>query len=156
MAGFHSRHVACSENLKKLYIPSSIIKIEYFKGENVSLMICDEHTDLNYSFFGADYKDIYLCSSRYKELNIQSTDIFSANINFNLNYQVEGLLKLYRVDNVEDDEKITIPPKPARDGYSFTGWYTEPECTNIWDFNESPNIEEGSELVLYAGWESIS
>lgn len=152
MAGNHSRHVTCSENLKKLYIPSSIKKIEYFKGENVSLMICDEHTDLNYSFFGTDYKDIYLCSSRYKELNIQSTDIFSANINFNLNYQVEGLSKLFRIDNVENDDKITIPPKPVRDGYSFAGWYTEPDCTNIWDFNISPNIEDGHELVLYAGW----
>ena len=111
---------------------------------------------MKYSFTFSHYKDIYLCSKRYKELNIQSNNIFSANVNFDLNYQAEGLSKLYRIDNVENDEKITIPPKPARDGYSFTGWYTEQECTNIWDFNESPSIEEGSELVLYAGWESIS
>lgn len=153
-SGNHSRYVICSAKLKKLYIPNSISIIQCFDGKDVSLMICDDHTDLNYSFSNADYKDIYLCSKRYKELNIQSNNIFSANVNFDLNYQAEGLSKLYRIDNVENDEKITIPPKPVRDGYSFTGWYTEPESTNIWDFNNPPTIEANSEMVLYAGWEN--
>lgn len=60
----------------------------------------------------------------------------------------------YRVDYVQQDETISMPPKPERDGYSFTGWYTEPECNSIWDFSSVPLIEEGNTLVLYAGWNS--
>ena len=56
---------------------------------------------------------------------------------------------------VEDYEKITIPPTPVREGFSFDGWYTETECTNIWNFSISPNIEDGHALVLYAGWNII-
>lgn len=41
-----------------------------------------------------------------------------------------------------------------RTGYDFTGWYTDTECTNKWDF-KTPFTQ--SELTLYAGWkESIS
>ena len=48
-----------------------------------------------------------------------------------------------------------MPPKPERDGYSFTGWYTEPECNSIWDFSSVPLIEEGNTLILYAGWDTL-
>ena len=81
--------------------------------------------------------------------------VFSANVSFELNFEAEGISKLYRIDNVENDGKLTIPPTPVREGFSFAGWYTEPECTNIWDFNVSPNIEDDHELVLYAGWDTL-
>ena len=47
------------------------------------------------------------------------------------------------------NETISAPSKPTAAGYAFTGWYKEPECTNLWDF--------GSDLItgdttLYAGW----
>lgn len=155
-SGFHSRYVTCSATLRKLFIPSSVSYIKCFEGKEVSLMICDEYTEMDYSFTFSDYKDVYLYSKRFKELNIESNCIFSANVSFELNYQTEGLSKIYRIDNVKDDERIVVPSEPIREGYLFTGWYKEQECANIWDFNESPNIEEGSELVLYAGWESIS
>lgn len=147
-----SRRVVCNEKLNKLFVPSSVVSIQYFEGKDVSFMICDEFTDMEYSFTLSHYKNIYLYSKRFKELNLNSDYIFSANVSFELNYQAEDMSKLYRVDNAEGDEKITVPPKPVRDGHSFTGWYTEPECTNIWDFNISPNIENGHTMVLYAGW----
>ena len=50
------------------------------------------------------------------------------------------------------DNKIGLPPEPVCDGYSFTGWSLEPECTNAWDFNVAPSIEEEDQLNLYAGW----
>ena len=157
--GFHSRSVTCSEKLKKLYIPNTIKNIECFNGEEVSLMICDNFDEIERSMSASSthFKRIYLPNKLFKDLDIKPNDsVFSANVSFELNFEAEGISKPYRIDNVENDEKLTIPPKPVREGNSFTGWYTEPECTNIWDFNESPNIEEGSELVLYAGWESIS
>ncbi|MBP5308287.1 MAG: InlB B-repeat-containing protein [Clostridia bacterium] len=47
------------------------------------------------------------------------------------------------MDDVEDGEKVEIiPPDPKRDGYTFCGWYTEPECENEWDFNTVINKPE--------------
>ena len=41
-----------------------------------------------------------------------------------------------------------------REGYDFTGWYTDADCTQKWDF-KTPF--EQAELTLYAGWKlSIS
>ena len=37
-------------------------------------------------------------------------------------------------------------------GYSFTGWYTDPECKNLWDFNSLIGEEN---FTLYAGWEEV-
>ena len=53
------------------------------------------------------------------------------------------------------------PYKPLREGYTFGGWYKEPECINEWDFDSDtlPAAEyddEGNPLLndikLYARW----
>lgn len=44
--------------------------------------------------------------------------------------------------------KVIHPSNPTRDEYDFTGWYTEPECINLYDFN-SPVTRS---FTLYAGW----
>ena len=62
---------------------------------------------------------------------------------------------LYRLDNIETDQNITEPLEPTIEGYEFTGWYTEPECINEWDFEVVPTIEENEDLTLFAGWPLI-
>ena len=47
-------------------------------------------------------------------------------------------------------DKATEPRAPIAYRYDFTGWYTEPECENKWDFN---NVIP-DDMTLYAGWES--
>jgi uncharacterized repeat protein (TIGR02543 family) len=44
---------------------------------------------------------------------------------------------------------VSEPSDPTRTGYTFNGWYTESECTNIWDF--ATDTVTGDE-VLFAGW----
>lgn len=39
--------------------------------------------------------------------------------------------------------------EPVKEGYKFTGWYTDRDCTNEW---EADNAITGS-MTLYAGWE---
>lgn len=62
--------------------------------------------------------------------------------------------------------KITIPTL-TRDGYQFTGWYKDSNCTEKWDFTKTdgendtsfnmtgrPSTDYGT-YTLYAGWYEI-
>ena len=49
---------------------------------------------------------------------------------------------------VKDGEPLSRPADPVREGYTFTGWYTDQDCNNPWDFN-TPVTED---MTLYAGW----
>ncbi|MSC86449.1 Cna B-type domain-containing protein [Eubacterium sp. BIOML-A1] len=51
---------------------------------------------------------------------------------------------------VEDGATITAPKAPEAAGFIFTGWYTEPETKNIWNFGKDTVT---GNLTLYAGWE---
>ena len=47
-------------------------------------------------------------------------------------------------------ELLEVPEDPTREGYQFTGWYTDSACEILWNV-ESRTIE--SDMTLYAGWE---
>ena len=49
---------------------------------------------------------------------------------------------------VIDKDTTATMPTIKRDGYTFTGWYTDPECTHVFDFTK-PVTES---ITLYAGW----
>lgn len=40
------------------------------------------------------------------------------------------------------------PADPVKEGYEFTGWYTDRDCTNEWSAEE----EVTGSMTLYAGW----
>lgn len=46
-------------------------------------------------------------------------------------------------------ELLEVPPAPTREGYEFTGWYTDTALEDLWDA-DSDVIE--SDITLYAGW----
>lgn len=48
------------------------------------------------------------------------------------------------------DEVLEVPQSPTREGYSFTGWYTDSNCTAQW--NMETDTVQGS-MTLYAGWQ---
>lgn len=51
------------------------------------------------------------------------------------------------------DSLVTQPtPKPAKDGYTFIGWYKEASCTTKWNFATDKIT---SNLTLYAGYEEV-
>ena len=47
-------------------------------------------------------------------------------------------------------ELLEEPKDPVREGYTFTGWYKDPACDDLWDV-ETDTIE--SDTNLYAGWQ---
>lgn len=50
---------------------------------------------------------------------------------------------------VADGEKVTEPAVPTAEGYTFGGWYKEPECTTPWIF-DTDTVNEN--ITLYAKW----
>ena len=55
-------------------------------------------------------------------------------------------------DMVQDyNTAFPAPADPTREGYTFEGWYEEPVCTNLYDF-ETKLI---ADKELYAKWEVI-
>lgn len=47
---------------------------------------------------------------------------------------------------------IIAPDEPEREGYTFTGWYTDKELKNKFDFTKTLVTKT---ITLYAGWEKI-
>lgn len=47
---------------------------------------------------------------------------------------------------------LEVPEPPTREGYRFTGWYTDESCYVLWDVQED-TIE--ADMTLYAGWEKL-
>lgn len=51
---------------------------------------------------------------------------------------------------VKEGEKATKPSDPSESGYTFLGWYKEPECLNVYDFETEVIVED---TIIYAKWE---
>lgn len=69
----------------------------------------------------------------------------SYNVTFILNDGSEGA---YEMQVISAYDRATIPEDPERILYTFTGWYTEEEAINEYDF--SSRVTE--DIILYAGW----
>ena len=48
---------------------------------------------------------------------------------------------------------IPEPEPPTREGYVFTGWYADQNCTYLWDMATE---QVAQSMTLYAGWKPIS
>ena len=44
------------------------------------------------------------------------------------------------------------PQPPTREGYTFTGWYKDTACFELWD--TAADIVQ-SDMTLYAGWQKL-
>lgn len=54
-----------------------------------------------------------------------------------------------------DDQKVMygqlvdVDENPVKEGYTFTGWYTDKDCTNRFDVSKDTVSDS---LILYSGW----
>jgi len=78
-----------------------------------------------------------------------------ANMQYLFNYIASPNMGVHFIDNTEVGAKVNvIPITPQRDGYTFTGWYSEQECIN--EINLESYVKKDEEILyLYAGWQEI-
>ena len=50
---------------------------------------------------------------------------------------------------VKEGSLLEKPQEPQAAGYTFTGWYKDQSCTDLWDFGKDTVT---SDTTLYAGW----
>lgn len=67
-------------------------------------------------------------------------------VTFNLNY--DGATGAPDAQTIASGGTASKPTDPARDSYSFNGWYTEADCTNAFDFATAITAD----TTLYAKW----
>ena len=60
--------------------------------------------------------------------------------------------EVFLTSEVEAGSPVSAPRDPYQDGYRFTGWYTDPECSTAYDFQTPVNAA----LTLYAGFDAIN
>lgn len=117
--------------------------------------------------------DVYISSYYHVEGDIWNHTIiteyregavgcYCANVSYYYNYNDAPNCGYYWLDNYNYGSLITyIPINPTREGYIFDGWYKEPECINIWNFDNDKlpnaiinnnNENAYQETKLYAKW----
>ena len=73
-------------------------------------------------------------------------------IQYNVVFSVNGGDHTIPTQKVGWQGKATEPAQPTREGYTFTGWYTDEACQNRYDFGTTVTHN----LTLFAGWEKIT
>ena len=114
-------------------------------------------TKENYIFDGwYDDSDI-----KYTKITIGTSDVVlnakwleDTRTKYSISFKTnDGTDTTFETKIVIENESVVLPEtNPARDGYKFTGWYTNSEATE--KFDETTKIT--SDLILYAGWEETS
>ena len=51
-------------------------------------------------------------------------------------------------ENIPVGETAIEPARPSKGDNTFTGWYSDPDCTQRWDFSQPVTAD----MTLYAGW----
>ena len=156
-----------SDVLRKIYITNHIKNIgnKHFltmnDGVKRTFFIANADGTLSWHFILDSFNNIYL-PKKIKDINFPSQkEMNYANVIYDLNY---GENNIFLVDDCDGTTVNILPPNPIRQGYEFIGWYKEPECINIWDFeNDIVPVKEYDqngeyilkETILYAKWEEL-
>ena len=72
-----------------------------------------------------------------------------ANAGYTVTFDSKGGTDVPSQDAMYADYVIE-PEAPTREGYVFTGWYSDENCNYLWDME---NGQISQSMTLYAGWE---
>ena len=111
--------------------------------------------DATYSVTNADgttvvyFTDAQAANDYAKESGAQAPEVLKVTVTFDSN---EGTAVDSQLVPVGD--KVAKPADPTKEGYTFSGWFTDKDCTNAYDFDD-PVDGTQPEFTLYAGWKAV-
>ena len=82
--------------------------------------------------------------------NVSETLHYQYNRDITVTFDTQGSYSKIPVQTVTRGETATQPESPKKSGYCFSGWYTDSDCTEAFDFS-TPII---TDTILYAKWSS--
>ena len=74
-----------------------------------------------------------------------------ANNGYTVTFNSRGGTDVPAQTEVMYGDYVVEPEPPTREGYVFTGWYADENCTQEWVMDYS---QIGQDTTLYAGWEA--
>ncbi|MDE5548145.1 MAG: InlB B-repeat-containing protein, partial [Clostridia bacterium] len=87
------------------------------------------------------------------KINADVEDGGKASMSFTVDFDVNGGEGEIESQTATPQRGWRYPELPTREGYVFKGWFTEPECENIYNFELSTPTHN---MTLYAGWEEMT
>ncbi|MDD5940648.1 MAG: InlB B-repeat-containing protein [Lachnospiraceae bacterium] len=136
-------------------LTDSQMKSQYFtvKAENPGKVTFDNDNNLTYYMMTYEESGSDGSQALYKSSGTANPlyGYFYVNpiVTFSLNGKGDGD-NTYEKDNVPYDHAVTVPESdPTAEGYTFTGWYTDADCTTEYDGSEITD-----NTTLYAGWKA--
>lgn len=157
------RGASAAPNVKKIIVSCNIRTINTIGGLNSgNLFVYDFPDGLKILYINCQYnrstlmgRSFYIASAALESFqkNIANPAAYSlANMQYLFNYDDSPNNGVSFIDDLDIGEELEIiPTTPKRDGYTFTGWYVEPECQNKIELNGYVKADEEI-IYLYAGW----
>ena len=109
--------------------------------------------DATYSVTNTDRTVVYFTDAQAandyaKESGAQAPEVLKVTVNFDSNQGTAVDSQLVAVG-----DKVAKPADPTKEGYTFSGWFTDKDCTNAYDFDADVDGTQ-PEFTLYAGWKA--
>ena len=94
------------------------------------------------------FTDLQAANDYAKESGAQSPKVLKVTVNFESNQGTAVDSQLVTVG-----DKVAKPADPTKEGYTFTGWFSDEDCTKPYDFDVAVD-DTVPELTLHAGWKA--
>lgn len=109
--------------------------------------------DATYSVTNTDGTVVYFTDAQAandyaKESGAQAPVVLKVTVNFDSNQGTAVDSQLVAVG-----DKVAKPADPTKKGYTFSGWFTDKDCTKAYDFDAAVDNTQ-PEFTLYAGWKA--
>ena len=107
--------------------------------------------------FGGWYRDS-ACTNAYNFNSAVTSNIVLyakwTHIPYTVTFDTGGLGTAPESQTVNHGGKVERPDDPSAEGYTFTGWYTDEDCTEDFEYDFGSRVT--SDITLYAGWSQIT
>ena len=134
--GFSAKAEGVSEFVPTVYAGSELSKLSLDGGAE----------DATVAFWSTNYR-------RTLSTQASKPDTMRT-VSFVLIDPVTGKAQPWTSANTEEG-KITRPTDPSLFGYAFNGWYTDPECTTKFAFDDAGSASVSADTVLYGTYKLI-